>query len=98
MHEPDYPVASESCYAGSRIAILISTLFKVNRIAQNRNTYAKRQREQEKRQKADDKRRKREIRTSRPLAAEPSLNIISEINSPLLPGAPGESSEPGLSG
>lgn len=41
------------------------------KIAKNRNTYAKRQREADKRQRADDKRNKREQKRTEPGSAVP---------------------------
>ena len=71
---------------------------KVNHIANNRNTYAKRQREVEKRQRADDKRKKREDKASRPAGGEPRLFDPSDLNSRIISENSSESSEPGLSG
>jgi hypothetical protein len=42
-------------------------------IAKNRNTFAKRQREQEKKQRADDKRAKRERKLAPPVSPLPTL-------------------------
>lgn len=67
----------------------------VDRIAQNRNTYAKRQREQEKRQRADDKRRKRENKISDAATGVPNLDVH---NTESISGNTAKSSELGLSG
>ena len=47
-------------------------------IAKNRNTYAKRQREQEKKQRADDKRLKRERKKDRDEPAQPAQPVQVE--------------------
>lgn len=56
------------------------TAIKEHRIASNRNTYAKRQREQEKRQRADDKRVKRAKKTSG-VAETPRVEDVSQADS-----------------